>query len=130
MKSIKLFLTLFILIAPLLAQAEDSGTWTKINYSIKGSWTLTTDDNGHVLVLSDDFKTKGAPDLKLFLSPMKVADIDNSNSVEGSYFIAPLKSKKGGQRYIIPATIDLNAYKSIIIHCEKYTKVWGGTDLP
>jgi len=47
----------------------------------------------------------------------------------GSLLIAPLQSNKGAQTYVIPAGTDLSNYKSVIIHCEAYTKLWSAADL-
>jgi hypothetical protein len=127
----QLLLPLLMTLAPFAAQAvEGNGTWTQINFGIKGTWTLSQEDGRHILTLGEAFKTKKGPDLKLFLSPRPIAKVTNDNAIEGSAFMALLKSHKGGQRYVIPSNIDLSAYKSLVIHCEKYTKVWGGTDLP
>lgn len=103
-----------------------AGEWTKISFKIKGTWTIAD----RTLTLSDDFKTKGAPDLKLFLSPLAKEDITGNNATEGSVLIAPLKSRKGGQEYRLPDGIDLKNYQSLVLHCEKYSKVWGAADLP
>jgi len=43
--------------------------------------------------------------------------------------VAALKSNKGDQFYSLPPDLDLTAYKSIIIHCKKYTKLWGAASL-
>ena len=131
MKIRQLLLPFFLALAPLAAQAvAGTGTWTQINFNIKGTWMLSQEDGTHILTLGEDFKTKKGPDLKLFLSPTPIAKVTNDNAIEGSTFMGLLKSHKGGQRYVIPSNIDLSAYKSLVIHCEKYTKVWGGTDLP
>ena len=130
MKLFSFISAIFITLAPLSSLAlEGSGAWTKINFKIKGSWSIAEVNDEHVLTLSDDFKTKGAPDLKLFLSTKDISAINNENATEATHFIAPLKSKKGGQTYTIPKSVDLSSYKSIVIHCEKYSKVWGGTNL-
>ena len=38
--------------------------------------------------------------------------------------IAKLKSNKGSQRYKLPAGTDPSDYKTVIIHCEQYSKLW------
>ncbi len=105
------------------------GTWTKKNYSIEGSWSIVTTDEGQFLELDEKFKTRNAPDLKLFLSPLAAGDVTNKNAVAGSKLIAPLRKNKGAQRYKIPADTDLDDYQSLIIHCEKYSKLWGVSEL-
>jgi len=79
--------------------------------------------------LDDDFSTRNAPDLKIFLSPLSASEVKNKTAVPGSLLIAPLQSNKGQQSYVVPAGTDLSQYKSVIIHCEAYTKLWSAADL-
>ena len=43
--------------------------------------------------------------------------------------IARLDSPRGGQRYRIPDTIDLSQYPTLLLHCEQYSKLWGGATI-
>jgi hypothetical protein len=110
--------------------ADQSGTFSKKKYNIKGSWTLTQVDGKNVIRLSDDFKTKKGPDLKIFLSKKTVGTLKNKPSLIAPLNLGVLKSNKGSQDYIIPANIDLSQYESILIHCEAYNILWGGFDIP
>ncbi|RMB12197.1 DM13 domain-containing protein [Eilatimonas milleporae] len=105
------------------------GTWVKKSKHIRGQWKIVEEDGRKIIVLGDDFRTSSAPDLKIFLSPLDIADLKNRNAIDGARFISPLASARGAQRYEIPADVDLSAFKAIIIHCEAYTKLWGGSNL-
>ena len=124
------FLCLIIVVTfasfSIAAQPFAEGKWTKKTASIGGSWSILEENGNRFLVLSDDFKTKKAPDLKLFLSSLDLSAIDGSNATSHAVLIANLKSVQGGQRYPIPGDIDLNKYSTLLLHCEKYSKVWGG----
>ena len=114
------------------ANADDDprgGTWTKKNYGIKGAWSIVTTDEGRFIELDEKFRTRNAPDLKLFLSPLAAADLTNDNAVAGSKLISPLRSNKGAQRYRLPAGTDLDDYQTLVIHCERFSKLWGVSDL-
>ena len=106
-----------------------SGTWTKKSFKTKGSWTLSAENGVTTISLDDDFSTRNAPDLKIFLSPLSAKDVKNKTAVPGSLLISPLESNKGQQSYVVPAGTDLSKYKSVIIHCEAYTKLWSAADL-
>lgn len=106
------------------------GEWTKKSFSVKGTWQLVERGGQHVVVLDDAFSTKKAPDLKLFLSPRPLADVGNRNATDGSVLIAPLDSHKGAQEYVVPADTDLSQFKTLVIHCEKFSKLWAGSTLP
>jgi len=137
MKQLRCVFVLFFLLAGWVgAQAvPDSGkvlqsaSWTKLSFKIKGTATLTEKDGVITLALDEKFKTRNAPDLKLFLSPLKVAKVTGKNATSKSRLIAPLKKNKKAQSYILPKEVKLSDYQSILLHCEKYSKVWGGFDL-
>jgi len=104
--------------------------FVKKRYSIKGDWSVVKDGEATQIRFSDDFKTKGGPDLKVFLSKSRIDDIDSKTALTSARRIGVLKSKSGGQIYIIPDDVELSDYKSVIIHCEAFSVLWGGFDLP
>ncbi|MEM8954957.1 MAG: DM13 domain-containing protein [Verrucomicrobiota bacterium] len=112
-----------------LAGVEESGTWTSKAYEASGSWSIVEEGGKQYVVLSSDFSTKSAPDLKLFLSPTGLGEVNGKNATSGSVLVAKLKSNKGSQKYEIPAGVDLSRYKTILIHCEKFSKLWSGAAL-
>lgn len=134
MKLTKILLTGIVLWSSAITGFADGevlqeSSWTKKTYAIKGVAELKKEDGNRWLILKDDFKTKNAPDLKLFLSPIVIANISSDNVLDGAVLIAPLKKNKRGQSYLLPEGTDLSQFKSIVLHCEKYSKVWGGFDI-
>ncbi len=106
-----------------------SGEWTKKAFNSSGIWEIYAENGTTFVKLSSEFKTRKAPDLKIFLSPLTAADTTGKNATDGSLLIAPLTSNQGEQVYEIPERVDLAAYKSIILHCEDYSKLWSAADL-
>ena len=106
------------------------GTFAKKRKPIKGSFVIQQEGERLVLILSDDFDTKSGPDLKLVLSKLPLAQINDKNALQGgNVIIALLQDNKGGQRYELPAGTQLADFQSVLIHCEKYEVLWGGGDL-
>ncbi len=106
------------------------GVWTKKSFKSSGEWTIVQEADGAMYVkLSDDFRTRRAPYLKIFLSPQPASDTTGDNATDGALLVAELSSNKGGQVYEIPAGTDLSQYQSILIHCEAYSKLWSAADL-
>ncbi|RKQ71346.1 electron transfer DM13 [Litorimonas taeanensis] len=101
----------------------------KKRYKIDGTAMLSKSENGYEIQFSDDFKTKGGPDLKVYLSKKPVSELEGETVDQTSVKIGVLKSKKGQQSYIIPDTIDLSDYESVVIHCEAFSVLWGGFDI-
>ena len=129
MKKIML-ITAALLLAPVaFAQGGGEHSFVKKRYKIKGTAKIETVDNQTKIVLSDDFKTKNGPDLKVFLTKKPISDLSGDEVVSQGLKLSVLKSNKGAQSYIIPADVDLSEYESIVIHCEAYTVLWGGFDL-
>ena len=106
--------------------ADQNQDFFKKKYKIDGTWSLTQRDGKAYVTFSDDFKTKNGPDLKVFLSPMSAADVDGKNAVEGSLLLSKLKDNQGAQEYEIPAGTDLSKYKTVLVHCQAYSVLWGG----
>lgn len=120
-----------ILFAGALSAAETvlaSGTWTKKSHKISGTWSIV--DNGTTKEIRlKGFSTRKAPDLKLFFSPQTANNATNKNATAGSRLVVKLKAAKGDQTYAIPDGVDLSSFQSVLIHCERYSKLWGAADL-
>lgn len=110
-------------------QAIDRGSWTKKSFKVSGEWTIYSENGTTYVKLSSDFRTRNAPDLKIFLSPLSASEANGKNATDGSVLIAPLTSNRGEQIYEIPASVDVSDYQSILIHCEQYSKLWSAADL-
>ncbi len=106
-----------------------SGELFEKQKAISGGWSVEQSGDARYVVFADNFKAKSGPDLKLFLSPRAFAEVKGKTAIQGSALIAALKKLKGSQRYQIPQEIDLSKYKSLLIHCEKYAVLWGGSAL-
>ena len=117
---------------PTAAQAEEpvaKGEWQKKNFRIDGTWSIVSEGDRYYVVLDDRFKTRNAPDLKLFLSPLSADEVGNRNATSGSVLVSPLDSNKGAQRYALPEGVNPDDFQSIVLHCEQFSKLWGAADL-
>jgi len=110
----------------LLAHGSD---WTKKTNKIAGAWEIARTESGLILRLGSDFKTKKAPDLKLVLSRQTVSGVSADTALSNAVVIAPLESPKGSQEYRIEGLADLSGFRSLLIHCQQYTKLWGAAPL-
>ncbi len=114
------------------AMAKASGSFRKAEAPVSGGFSISEQGGKTVLTLSGDFKTNDmAPDLKVIFSPsatpLAATKAPGFPLKPGSYTVlASLKSSKGAQSYVIPASIDLKAQKSVLIWCQKFnaTMAW------
>ncbi|WP_394749270.1 DM13 domain-containing protein [Spongiimicrobium salis] len=120
---------LFFAVQTTVAQTVKKAKWEKQNKSINGTFEIVKKESGTYIVLSDDFKTKSAPDLKIFLSKKSLSTITGKNATKDAVLVSKLKNAKGGQSYKLSGSVKLSEYKSIIIHCEEYGIFWGGSSL-
>jgi len=105
------------------------GSWVDKQYKVSGGWSIQNKSGQTVLTLDSKFKTKGGPDLKLFLSKHSIADANGKNATDKSILVSALKTNNGFQEYVLPEGISLNDFQSILIHCEKFSVLWGGANL-
>lgn len=106
-----------------------SGTFEKKGFRVDGSWALVKQGNSMALQLDPQFATKNGPDLKFFLSPLPAGQVNGSNASEGALLIGELKTNRGSQTLQLPAGTDLSKYRSLVLHCEKYSKLWAASSL-
>mgnify|MGYP001795764127 CR=1 FL=1 len=106
-----------------------SDEWTKKSERIRGAYELAQTASGHVLRTSADFSTKNAPDLKFVLSNHTARNAKSNNALSGGVIIGKLRSNKGAQEITLPSGISPAEYRTLLIHCERYTKLWGATTL-
>ena len=110
-------------------ETVSSGKWTKVGYEVEGQWKIVAQNGGYVLELPAGFSTKKAPDLKLFLSNKGAAELSNRNATDGAVLIAELESVRGAQSYRLPGNANPTQFKTLVLHCEKYSKLWAVSSL-
>lgn len=115
--------------ATTVSQELPAGDFIKKKKKLKGSYEVVQRGSKTFIVFSEDFRAANGPDLKIFLSPTSVANVTGKTAVNGSINIGELKSTKGVQEYEIPAGVNLSDYASVLVHCEEYAVLWGGSDL-
>jgi hypothetical protein len=96
---------------------------------VSGNWSLKQEGDNVYIVFHSNFKTKKGPDLKVFISKQDISTTNGKNAEKDAVLLKDLASNKGEQKYLIPSNIDISQYKSILIHCKKYAKLWGGGKL-
>ena len=73
-----------------------------------------------LLHLESDFKVGPGPKFHVYLVPE--ADVTPGTRVQDTMYVdlGRLKAFSGGQNYRIPAGVDLEKYKSVVIWCEQF----------
>ena len=124
------------MLASLGAQNQEvlfEGEWKRESRwtTFEGSWKVIKKGEELVVEMGSDFEAKKAPDLKIFLSkaPLDKISGKNATKIGSPVLVAKLEAYKGSARYTLPKGIDISDYQTIIVHCEEYSKLWGGSSL-
>lgn len=126
----KMILLLFMYISIIGYSSEYKGEWEKASYDVRGSWSIVSKEDGIYVILDEKFKTKRGPDLFILLSPLEYSEVNNENADQGAYKVVQLESFKGAAEFKIKdKDLDLSEYKSILIHCIKYSHLWAGSGI-
>ena len=99
------------------------GDWIKKQYPTKGNWKIVNEAGVNYIELSGDFETKNAPDVKIFISKKDADSLTSKNAAKGTQIARIKKTKSDGkvQRFEIPKEIDPSQFKSLALHCQKYS---------
>ena len=106
------------------------GKFDKKTHKVKGTWFLLDVEGKQVISFSKSFNTKEGPALEILLSKKSIDNLDNSPTFTDAIAFAKLKNASGEQHYVLPAEINIEDYKSLVIHCGKNNLIWGGFDMP
>ncbi len=107
-----------------------SGTFTnKSKRKLRGTWIIRKENGAHTLSFQEGFNAPWGPDLKVFLSPLPADEVTGKNATDSSLSLGNLKSRKKPSAYEIPSGTDLGAYRSVVIHCEAFSALWGAGPL-
>ena len=72
-----------------------SGDWVNKSYDIHGNWEIVERDGTHYIMFDDDFRTRSGPDLKVYLSLLPLAALNDRTVAPSSVEISPLKAPRG-----------------------------------
>lgn len=134
-------LLLALLFSAASAQAQSivaQGPWRAADYEVSGQWTITRHGDRLFVELGDDFETEHGPDLHILLSPKPFSQLTNANASQGALVVGLLRSSddsvlfrkmKGAQRLAIPSGTRLSDYRTLLIHCVRFSHLWAGGDL-
>lgn len=95
-----------------------------------GAYRIEDTGEGLRLVLSETFRTDWGPDLHVVLTPTGAPEADDDNVMApGAHVVDELQSRSGAQTYELEADLDLSAFQSVVIHCIRFTHLYGAAPL-
>ncbi len=116
-------------VTQVMADKTVKGDFVRKNKTLKGSYDVFERDGQTIIRFADNFKASNGPDLKVFLSPTSIDNASGRNATQGSVLLGFVKSNKGAQEYVVPADVNIANFNSVLIHCEKFSVLWGGGNI-
>ena len=106
------------------------GKFKKKSQKVSGSWVLAEYEDKQVLAFRKKFDAMTDAQLKLVLSKQKIRKIENNPTFVEPLSIGSIRSNSGDQNYVLPASIELKDYKSLVLYDEAANLIIAGFDIP
>ena len=96
------------------------GTFRPLGHDARGTAVVIDAADGNTYVRFENFEVENGPDLKVYLSR---AGADASDDELGANFVdlGNLKGNVGDQNYLVPQSVDLTQYRSVVVWCRRFS---------
>jgi hypothetical protein len=102
---------------------KSGGKFQSVEHPTTGNVQFMTDaKQRQLLVLDPGFKTDPGPDLYVILHRAAKPQTYNAKDY---VILGRLQKVSGKQQYVIPSTIKLNEYQSVVIWCRQFNATFG-----
>lgn len=98
------------------------GEWQSLDHSTTGTVAIIESDGDRSLVF-DDLQGDNGPDLFVYLSPAVPGP--GADYLAGAVKVAGLKGNVGDHVYELPADLEVAAYRSVVIWCDRFSVGFG-----
>ncbi|GAA1605501.1 DM13 domain-containing protein [Kribbella sancticallisti] len=109
-----------------------TGTFISHEHGTAGTVSIVRLPDGSRLLRLEGLDTSDGPDLKVWLTDARVLEGKAGWHVfdDGKYRnLGDLKGNRGNQNYAIPAGLDLAAFRSVSIWCDRFNVSFGAAEL-
>jgi hypothetical protein len=99
------------------------GTFTSGEHETMGKATVIRLAEGGTVLTLTEFETSPGPDLRVYLAtggPDDLGDVVDLGALEGN---------KGNQQYELPASVDVDRHRTVVIWCRAFSVAFGSAGL-
>jgi electron transfer DM13 len=117
---------------PPVARDVATGKLISHEHETSGTVRIVRAADGSLVLRVENLATSSGPDVHVWLSDAPVKSGKDGWDVfdDGKYLDAgKLKGNKGNQNYALPADVDLAAYRSVSIWCDRFNVSFGAAEL-
>ncbi len=106
-----------------------TGVFHSNAHETKGTASVLDVGGGRRVLRLTDFATSNGPDVRVYL--VAAGDVQDEATVKTAGFVelGPMKGNIGDQNYEIPATVDLDQYRTVTIWCKRFSVNFGSAPL-
>lgn len=105
-----------------------SGTFTSFEHDTNGQAKVIDLGGGKRILRFEDFSTSNGPDVRVYLSAAP-ATSDGDRFDDRYVELGELKGNIGNQNYTIPASLNLDRYRSAVVWCKRFSVAFGAAAL-
>jgi hypothetical protein len=107
---------------------SSGGFGSRNRYTVTGQATIYELEDGSRTLRLEPFQSTNGPDLYVYLTTAGHTDDDAALAAD-FVDLGDLRGNIGSQNYPIPDDVDLAAYDTVVIWCERFTVAFGAADL-
>jgi hypothetical protein len=106
-----------------------SGSFHGVAHETRGTATVYQLVDGKRVLRFADFETSNGPDVNVYLAAAEDANDNETVTNAGFVSLGSIKGNVGDQNYDLPADLDLNKYRSVVIWCKRFGVNFGTAPL-
>jgi hypothetical protein len=96
------------------------GDFRPLGHDARGTALVIDAADGNTYVRFEEFEVENGPDLKVYLSRAK-ADAPEAELAADFVDLGELKGNVGDQNYLLPASVELSEYRSVVVWCRRFS---------
>ncbi|HEX9775813.1 MAG TPA: DM13 domain-containing protein [Actinomycetota bacterium] len=105
------------------------GEFIPYDHAVRGSAKVIELADGRRVLRFEDFETSNGPDVVVYLSSAPAAVDDDDRFTDDFLDLGAIKGNVGNQNYDLPASADLDRYRSVVIWCRRFTVAFAAAPL-
>ena len=105
-----------------------SGTFISIDHTTSGAAVITDLGGGRRVLRLEGLETSNGPDLFVYLAGATIGSSEQEYDDE-IVNLGRLKGNIGSQNYDIPPEVDLAAFASVVIWCDRFNSAFGAAPI-
>ncbi len=106
-----------------------AGSFVSRAHDTAGKAQVFDTSTSPTLSLDSTFTTSNGPDVRVYLVSDTSADQPDESFAKNFVDLGGLKGNIGSQNYVIPASVDLTKYRTVVLWCKRFSVSFGAADL-